>query len=113
MKKLLATTALVGSFAISPAAADPTVSVGLSWSFSGTQAGQLGISGKIISNNRRDEWTAAVGGTYYPSNSTFGIDIGVGYNFRNMPVTLSYDLLNEGINLGVGWANLGEPDAAY
>jgi hypothetical protein len=110
MKKLLMSTAIVGSFAAAPAFSDPTLMVGLSWGFGGgAQDGQLGISGRILSDNRRDELVGAIGGTYYPSSGEFGADVGIGYTFSNTPMTLSYDFLNNQALLGLGWANLTDP----
>jgi hypothetical protein len=111
MKKLLLSTAIVGSFAAAPAFSDPTLMIGLSWSFGGgAQGGQLGISGRILSDNRRDEWVGAIGGTYYLGSGEFGADVGFGYNFSNTPMTLSYDFLNNQALLGLGWADLTDPN---
>ena len=111
MKKLLASTAIVSTLAGVPAVADPTVMVGLTWAFeNGGQTGQLGISGRILSDNRRDEWVAAIGGTFYPGSGEFGLDVGAGYTFTNTPVTLSYDFVNNRTQLGLGWADLTDSD---
>lgn len=110
MKKLLVSTAMVGSLASVPAFADPTVMLGLSWTFGGSQSGQLGVSARILSDDRRDEFVAAIGGTYYPGANAFGLDVGVGYNWDNHPFTLTYDVLNEGWSVAMGWADLGEPE---
>lgn len=110
MKKLMISTAMAGSLATCPAFADPTVMLGLSWTFGGSQSGQLGVSARILSGDRRDEFVAAIGGTFYPGADAFGLDVGVGYNWDNHPFTLTYDVLNDGWGLAIGWADLGEPE---
>lgn len=107
MKKLLASTAIVSSLTAAPSFADPTVMIGLSWAFGGgSQQGVLGISGRILSDDERDTWVGAVGGTYYPGSGEFGFDVGIGYTFSNTPLTLSYDLMNNQVLFGLGWADL-------
>jgi hypothetical protein len=109
MKKLLMSTAIIGSFAAAPAFSDPTLMVGLTWGFgSGAQNGQLGISARVLSDDQRDEWVGAIGGTYYPSSGEFGFDVGVGYTFTNTPIMWSYDLINNRMQLGLGWADLND-----
>ena len=110
MNNLLTSTAIVGVLAAAPAFADPTAMLGLSWSFGGTQSGQLGISARILSSDRRDEFVAAIGGTYYPGSETFGLDVGVGYNWEKQTFTFTYDVLNQGWGAALGWADLGEPE---
>jgi hypothetical protein len=113
MKKLMMSTALAGSLAAAPAFADPTIMVGLSFTFGGSQSGQLGISGRILSNNQRDAFVGAIGGTYYPGTQAFGLDAGIGYNINNTPITLTYDFVNQSPMFGLGWADLedGSTDA--
>lgn len=111
MKRLMMTTALAGSIATAPAYADPTVMIGLSFTFGGSQSGQLGISGRILSDNERDAWVASLGATYYPGSQEFGLDAGIGYNWENLPITLTYDFLNQGVQLGLGWADLEEDES--
>jgi hypothetical protein len=111
VKKFLMSTAIVGSLAATPALADPTVMIGLSWAFgAGGQAGQLGISGRILSDDKRDEWVGSIGGTYYPGSGEFGVDVGFGYTFSNTPMTFSYDFVNSRAQIGLGWADLTDPD---
>jgi hypothetical protein len=105
------TTALVGSLTTLPVHADPTFTIGLSWAFGGgAQKGELGLSARVLSDNKRNKWVAAIGGTYYPKSNKFGVDLGVGYNFRNTPITMSYDFINDQAVLGLGWANLTDPN---
>ena len=113
MNKLLQTTAIVGVLSVSPAFADTTAMIGLSWTFGGSQAGQLGISGRVLSGNQRDEWVGAFGGTYFPGTQTFGVDIGIGYNWENKSFTLTRDLLNDNWQVGLGWADLIDAENNY
>ena len=110
MKKLLTTTAMVGCLSTAPAFADTTAMIGLSWTFGGSQAGQIGISGRILGSNKRDDWVGALGGTYFPGTKTFGVDIGIGYNWENKSFTLTRDLLNDNWQVGLGWADLVGPE---
>lgn len=106
MKRLLMSTAIAGGLAAAPAFADPTLMLGLSFTFGGSQSGQLGISGRILSDNKRDQFVAAVGGTFYPGTQQFGFDAGIGYTWDNHPFTLTYDFANQGVQVGLGWADL-------
>lgn len=111
MRKLLMSTALTGGLAVSPAFADPTVMIGLSWTFGGSQSGQFGVSGRVLSDNVKEEWVGAVGATYYFGSGEFGVDAGIGYNWENTPITLTYDFLNRGAQIGLGWADLEDPES--
>jgi hypothetical protein len=109
MKKLLISTAIAGSLAGIPAVAGPTLWVGATWTFGGSQAGQLGLGARVLSDNQRDQWVAAAGATFYPGSGYFGYDFGVGYNYGTTPLTVTYDFNSQGLQFGVGWADLVSP----
>lgn len=110
MRKLYVTTALAGSLLASPVLADPSFMLGVSVNFGGSQSGQVGVTAKVLSDNVRDAFVGVAGVTYFPQSNAWGVDAGVGYNFDNSTVALSYDFLNQGLNLSAGWADL-ESDA--
>ena len=107
MKKYFATTAIVGCLSVVPAFADPTFMLGVTTSFGGGQSGQVGISARILSERKNDEFTAVAGVTYFPMTNGWGLDAGVGYNFnKKNTASLTYDFLNDGFQLSAGWADL-------
>ena len=111
-RNLLATTALVGALAAAPAFAEPVVSLGVNVGFGAAQKSNLGISARVLSDNRKDRFVGALGGIYYPSTNKFGLDAGIGYNFgNNTTATVTYDFVNDWANIGLGWAQLAEPSS--
>jgi hypothetical protein len=107
MKKYLATTAIAGCLLAVPAYADPTFMLGVTTSFGGSVPGQVGISARILSDNSNDSFTGVAGVTYFPTSNNWGLDAGIGYNFnKNTTAAMSYDFLNNGVQLSAGWADL-------
>lgn len=104
MKHSLSTTALVTTLLAAPAVADPTYMLGLALNFGGGET-QLGVTAKILSDNRPEEVVAAAGVTYF-FDGTFGADVGVGYTFDDGAVTLGYDFLNRSPQIAAGWADI-------
>ena len=87
---------------------DPSLFLGLSWTFGGAGiGGASGIGGtpgltlKLLSTNKRDAAAAAVGVTYN-FDGTFGCDLGLGYNTSDASMTLGYDFCKRGVQFGVG-----------
>ncbi len=75
-----------------PAAADPTIGLGLSFSFGGGQM-NTGVGLRVFSDNRRNStvgsvgvdymfgsqsWRGTVGAAYLGNNSYIGLDLGIG-----------------------------------
>jgi len=110
MKKYLGSTALVSCVIASPVWADPTFMVGLTMSFGGSQGTNVGISGRVLSDNKRDSAVGMAGVTYYPQTGTWGIDAGLGYNFDNTTVGVTYDFMNQNVAISGGWADLADLD---
>ena len=110
MKKFLSTTAIVGCMVATPALADPTVMLGLSINFGGAQSNQVGITGKVLTDNKQDTVIGAAGVTYFPGTGAWGVDAGLGYNFDDTTATLTYDFVNQGAQLAAGWADLEAPE---
>jgi hypothetical protein len=106
MSKYLLTTAIVGCLASSPVLADPSLMLGMSFSFEKSSPSKWGITGQVLSDNRPNTWVAAAGATYYPKSNTWGFNVGGGYAFKRNAIILTYDFLNEDLHLSAGWANL-------
>lgn len=106
MNKYLITTAIVGCLASTPVFAGPALMLGLSYTFGGQQSSQMGITGRILSDSSQNTFVGVAGVTYFPATDAWGLDAGVGYNFDNMSINLSYDFLNQGIQVSGGWADL-------
>lgn len=107
MKKYMATTAILGSLLAVPAFADPTFMIGITTTFGGNQPGQVGVSARLLTENKKDSLTGVAGVTYFPQNNSWGLDAGLGYNFnKNITAAVSYDFLNRGFQLSAGWSDL-------
>ena len=100
MKKLLCTLALTTlPFTIQ---ADPAAFVGLSVTF----GGDIGVTGKILSSDKEDQFVAAAGVTWYPAaEKPLGVDVSGGYNFDNVAALVGYDFLQKSPVGSVGWAD--------
>lgn len=86
------------------AQADPAAFVGISYSFGG--AG-VGISVKVLSDDKEDQVVAALGATYYPmAANKFGIDLSAGYTFNDAAVLVGWDFLQKGVQVSAGWADI-------
>ena len=92
MKKPLA-AGLALALLSSPATADPTGFLGLSFSFGNNQL-STGISARVLSNDTSTEWAAGAGVSYYLTGETgVGVDLGVARNFTNSAGFVGYDFL--------------------
>ena len=108
IKKSIILVALV-AFSV-PARADVGAMVGVGYTF-GDAGPALTI--KALSNDKKDEAVGALGLSYYPlSQNKFGVDVGVGYQFNNSALILSWDLLQKSPQVSAGWANTRSDNAA-
>lgn len=96
-------SALVGCMlaAALPAYAGPAAFVGLSYDFGDS----VGLSLKVVSTNREDRGALSAGVSYFPFSKKVGVDLGVGYVFRNGAATAGWDLLNGKAQVGIGYVN--------
>ena len=101
MKKLLIPAAAVMACTFAQAGAGAMI--GISYNFGGT----VGITFKVLSTDKVDRAAAVVGVTYFPtqSNSPWGLDAGLGYNFSKATPTVTYDFLNKAPQLSLGFNN--------
>lgn len=106
MKKYLTTTALLSCLSATPGLADSVFAIGLSVPLNGKEAGSVGVSAHVLSGKKQDTWAAAAGVTYFPKNQTWGVDVGLGRNFKSESIVLSYDFVQKGMNLSIGWSDL-------
>jgi hypothetical protein len=101
IKKSIILGALVAISA--PARADIGAMVGVGYTFG--DAGPA-LTVKALSNDKKDEAVGALGLSYYPiSQNKLGVDVGIGYQFNNSAVILSWDLLQKSPQVSAGWAN--------
>ena len=85
--------ASLAALAATPAAADATGFLGLSFSF-GNGTVSSSVSARILSNDAQDEWAAGAGVSYYFAGETgVGVDLGVARNFTNSAGFVGYDFL--------------------
>ena len=89
------------------AVADPGVFFGVAYTFGQAKPSDgLGLSLKVLSTNKEDHAVVGAGVTYYPlqSNNRFGVDLGVGYLFQDVAVTVGWDFMHSP-QVGVGYVN--------
>lgn len=90
----------------------PSVMLGVAFNFGGGAANSnVGITLKLLSSDRRNRAVGAVGVTFFPwgDDVAFGLDAGIGYNFRNGAAVVSYDFLNASPQFSAGWAHTRSP----
>lgn len=64
----------------------------------------VGITSKIVSSNRPNQFVAGAGVSYFPwAEKQFGIDLGAGYNFSSVAALASYDILRWKPQFSVGY----------
>ena len=89
----------------SAALASPGIFAGLAYTFDQSSGG-LGLTLKVLSNNKEDNAVVGAGVTYYPmlNSNKFGVDAGVGYVFKDAAVTVGWDFLHSP-QVAVGYIN--------
>ena len=84
---------------------DPTLFLGLSWTFSqgiSTVGGSSGVTLKVLSTNARNAGALEAGVTYN-FDETIGCDLGVAYNgSASQTLTVGYDLCKRAPQMSVG-----------
>lgn len=115
MRRLMLSTALMALFAVAPAYSQaapstsndfhPTVMLGLAFDF-GKQSHQenIGLTAKVLSTNEEDQFVVGGGITYFPwADDKLGLDVGVGYNFKDVAAVISYDFMRKMPQVSGGW----------
>jgi hypothetical protein len=94
-----------------PAMADPAGFVGLAVSFGGGNGAKFGLTAKVLSSDKQDEWVAAAGVTYYFTEAdNIGFDLSAGYsNTDNVSILVGYDLVQRAPVASIGWSDTKEP----
>jgi len=100
MKKALLPIGIMVLLA-SPAMADPGAFFGITYNFSGS----VGLSLKVLSNNKEDRGVVGAGVSYFPMTNKFGLDASAGYLFQNGEVTAGWDFLQNSPQVGIGFVN--------
>ncbi|MBX2808191.1 MAG: hypothetical protein KTR20_06110 [Cellvibrionaceae bacterium] len=84
------------------AKADFTYMVGVSL----TLTGDVGLTAKLLTNDKEEKLVLAAGGTYYPfSSRLFGADVSAGYILENGTVTGGWDFMQQVPQLSLGFAD--------
>ena len=74
--------------------------------------GDTGVTFEILSTERRNRPVLAAGVSFFPGEGRrIGLDVGVGYNFRQTTVTFSRDLVMERFQMAWGVASRRCPPA--
>ena len=84
--------------------AEPAVMGGINYNF----GGDVGVTVKIISDNKDKKINFGAGVSYYPwskSKQKFGLDAGVGYTQKKVTVMGGWDFLQNKANASVGYSH--------
>ncbi len=116
LRVVLAAVCLTAGFAMPVSSGElfdkPGVMVGIAFDFSGApSAADFGFTVKALSNSCENSFVLGVGVSYFPwvTESKFGLDAGVGYNFRHAAVMGGYDFLRNKPQVSTGWAYTRRP----
>lgn len=102
MKKLALSLFGATLLASQSVTADPAAFIGVTYSF----GGNVGITAKVLSDDKSDNGVAALGATYYFGSPTpWGLDLSAGYAFDNAALLFGYDFLQKQATGSVGWAD--------
>lgn len=113
MNRLLTTTAVISILAGTAVRSEPTMMLGLALNFGGGESASLGVTAKVLSDNKPDSFVGAAGLTYFlEDGGYFGADLGVGRTFKNSAATLGYDFINNRPQISAGWAKTREAKTA-
>ncbi|SOB98551.1 hypothetical protein SAMN05877809_102280 [Rhodobacter sp. JA431] len=115
MKKIILTAACLGALAL-PAAADPTIGVGMTIAFGGSGGPQTGIGARIFSDDEEGDTVGTIGLDYMFQSGSWRPSIGAAYidNDLYIGADIGFGLGNGGgINFGVsgGYVNTKAPPA--
>jgi hypothetical protein len=103
--KSLAFIAGAALFTTSALAGSPTVMLGIAFDFGANPKENIGITGKVISNDQPGRFVVGAGGTYFPfAREQFGADISGGYLTDHAAVTAGYDFMRWTPQISAGWA---------
>ena len=92
---VLSSPVQAGGFAPVLKDASPTFMLGIAVELGDTvNEADVGITSKIVSSNRPDQFIVGAGVSYFPwAEKQFGLDLGAGYNFSSFAALASYDIL--------------------
>ena len=67
----------------------------------------LGVTGKILSDDDANTGVLAAGGSFYPfaKENKFGVDISAGYLFKNGAATVGWDFLQRKPQVAIGYVD--------
>ena len=94
--------------AASPAFADVNVMLGGTVSFGANRGTELGVTVRLLENNRAHESTLGAGVTFYPQSGNVGIDVFAGYLMDHSVFGFGYDLVQGGPIMSFGYVNTEE-----
>ena len=94
-----------------PAMADPTVGLGLSFSFGGGKP-QTGVGLRVFSDNQRDSFVGSVGVDYMFGTQSFRGTVGGAYlgNDTYLGLDMGLDFNGGGVGFGFGAGGVGTKD---
>ncbi|WP_201352500.1 hypothetical protein [Hydrogenimonas urashimensis] len=93
--------------------AGPAGMFGVSYTWGGSIGnGEVGLSAKVISDNKEDKVIAAAGVSYYPwaPVNKFGADVSAGYLFDGVALTAGWDFIQSDWQVAAGYVNTVDDD---
>ncbi|MBN2646222.1 MAG: hypothetical protein JXR44_00375 [Thiotrichales bacterium] len=100
--KLWIGAALVAATLSTSAQAEPTYFIGVAYTF----GGEFGVTGKILTDDEQDSFSASVGATYYPyAYEKFGVDLGGTYAFDKIALGAGFDFVKNAPVISAGYAD--------
>ncbi|WP_146036519.1 hypothetical protein [Pseudotabrizicola formosa] len=97
-----------------PAAADPTLGLGLTFTWGGGSRGDTGIGLRVFSDDERKEFVGSLGVDYMVGSQSIRPNVGIAYLARNSYVgmDIGYDFGSSGVSVGVGLGAADTEEAA-
>lgn len=96
----------LGMSIAAPAVADPTIGLGLSYSFGGGKS-ETGIGLRLFSDNTRDSVVGSLGVDYQFSSKSWRGTLGAAYLGKNTYIGLDMGLGGGGVDYGVSLGAVG------
>jgi hypothetical protein len=105
VKHILALAAGAFASVAAPAHADVNLMLGGTLTFGANRGTELGVSLRLLENNRAHESTLGAGVTYYPQSNNVGVDVFAGYLMDHSVFGFGYDLVQGAPVMSFGLVN--------
>jgi hypothetical protein len=110
MKKSLPAAAATVLAMSLPAAADPTIGIGLSFAFQGGSNTEAGVGLRLFSDNRADSFAGSLGVDYLFKSKRLRPTVGLAYLGSDAYLSVDMGFGGEGLDFGLGAGLLDTED---